>query len=38
MAIGAFFEQNKPIMDIMRKEKPDELAEVDARVKRFEDD
>ena len=38
MAIGAFFEQNKPIMDIMRKEKPDDLAEIDARVKRFEDD
>ena len=38
MAIGAFFEQNKSIMDIMRKEKPDDLAEVDARIKRFEDD
>lgn len=38
MAIGAFFEQNKPIMDIMRNEKPDELAEIDARVKRFEDE
>ena len=38
MAIGAFFEQNKPTMDIMRKQKPNELAEIDARVKRFEDE
>ena len=38
MAIGAFFDQNKPIIDIMRKEKSDELAEIDARVKRFEDE
>lgn len=38
MTIGAFFERNKTMIDIMRKEKPDELSEIDARIKRFEDE
>ena len=38
MTIGAFFERNKTMIDIMRKERPDELSEIDARVKRFEDE
>lgn len=38
MEIGAFFSRNKTMFDIMRKQKPNELAEIDARVKRFEDD
>lgn len=38
MTIGAFFERNKTMIDIMRKERPDELSEIDARIKRFEDE
>lgn len=38
MEIGAFFERNKSMFIIMRKQRPNELAEIDARVKRFEDE
>ena len=37
MAIGAFFEQNKNIISFLRKENPNGVSEIDARIKRFED-